>query len=257
MSVEIDALLDYAVPQPCVLLLQIVAQSGSDQTVDGSLTLSAHKDHSVAPGDNGGGQRIWLTATGDFRARYKATALVSRTRPVLDGLAATPLHALPPDVIPYLMSSRYCFADALGEFLYRFSYMTGGTLVQALSDWCRTELTYDIFASDPQTTSLDTFHSRRGVCRDFAHLLITMCRSSAIPARMVSVYSPDATPQDFHAVAEVFLDGQWHLIDPTGMTTADRMVRICVGRDAAEVAFLTSFGLITLKNQVVNVRDKP
>ena len=123
--------------------------------------------------------------------------------------------------------------------------------------WIKQNLTYDIFGSDGHTTALDTHATLRGVCRDYAHLLIAFARSSAIPARMVSVYGPEVNPSDFHAVAEVWLDGAWHLIDPTGMATADRMIRIGVGRDAADVAFLTAFGILTLNDQAVSVTQLP
>jgi transglutaminase-like putative cysteine protease len=91
------------------------------------------------------------------------------------------------------------------------------------------------------------------VCRDYAHVLISLARAAAIPARFVSAYAPNVKPQDFHAVAEVYLDGAWHLVDPTGMARADEIVRIGVGLDAAEVSFLSSFGPMTLFSQTVGV----
>ena len=84
--------------------------------------------------------------------------------------------------------------------------------------------------------------------------MIALARAAAIPARFVSVYAPFVTPQDFHAVAEVFLDGTWHLVDATGMAAANQIVRIGVGLDAAEVPFLSSFGPAMLLSQSVDVR---
>ncbi len=84
-------------------------------------------------------------------------------------------------------------------------------------------------------------------------MLIALARAAAIPARFVSAYAPNVKPQDFHAVAEVYLDGAWHLVDPTGMARADEVVRIGVGLDAAEVSFLSSFGPMTLFSQTVGV----
>ncbi len=92
-----------------------------------------------------------------------------------------------------------------------------------------------------------------GVCRDFAHVMITLARASGMPARMASVYAPLDPPQDFHAVAEVYLDGGWHLVDATGMARPDQMVRIGVGRDAADVAFLTVYGNAVMQSQSVRV----
>ena len=126
-------------------------------------------------------------------------------------------------------------------------------MVTAMRDWIADRLSYVPGASNAQTTALDTYVQRQGVCRDFAHVMIAMTRAAAIPARFASVYAPGVTPQDFHAVAEVYLAGTWHLVDPTGMATADTMARIGVGQDAAEVAFLSSYGRIDLRAQSVSV----
>ncbi len=100
---------------------------------------------------------------------------------------------------------------------------------------------------------METFVERRGICRDYAHLMITLARASGMPARIVSVYAPDVEPPDFHAVAEVFVGGEWRLVDATGMAQPDTMVRIGVGRDAADVAFLIVYGQNELKEQKVAV----
>ena len=97
------------------------------------------------------------------------------------------------------------------------------------------------------------FVQRQGICRDFAHVLICLARASAIPARFASVYAPDVTPADFHAMAEVFLDSAWHLVDATAMARADATAIIGVGLDAAEVAFLSSYGPMQLISQTVDV----
>jgi transglutaminase-like putative cysteine protease len=97
------------------------------------------------------------------------------------------------------------------------------------------------------------------VCRDYAHVLIVLARAAAIPARYVSGYAPQVDPQDFHAVAEVFLGdskgpgGSWHLVDATGMARAGEIAKIGIGRDAADVSFLTSFGTIEMVTQEVEV----
>jgi len=122
-----------------------------------------------------------------------------------------------------------------------------------MRDWIESHLSYVPGSSNASTTALETYVSRAGVCRDYAHLLISMARASAIPARFASVYGLGVEPQDFHAVAEVFLDNTWYLVDPTGMSEAERMVKIGVGRDAADVSFLTCFGSATLQSQQVKV----
>ncbi len=108
-------------------------------------------------------------------------------------------------------------------------------------------------SSTSHTTALDTFVQRQGICRDFAHVMICLARASAIPARFASVYAPAVTPPDFHAMAEVFLDDAWHLVDATGMAQPDATAIIGVGLDAAEVAFLSSYGPMQLISQSVEV----
>lgn len=256
MRTRIHARLTYSAAAPCTVLMQLKADDGSGQRVlRDRLSLGPHSDLSEIPADASVGRRIWLNVTEGLDASYEAEVEVTRPRPDWNGLSTDPLPSLPPEAVTYLMSSRYCRADALGDFLpATFNGLCGGPLVRAMADWIKASLTYDIFASTPETTALDTFAARRGVCRDYAHLLITMARSSAIPARIVSVYGPDVDPPDFHAVAEVWLSGGWHMIDPTGMATADRLVRIGVGRDAADVAFLTAFGFLELQEQSVSCR---
>ena len=122
-----------------------------------------------------------------------------------------------------------------------------------MSNWIKDHFTYDNSASDCSTTAADSFASRAGVCRDYAHVLIAMARAVGIPARIVSAYAANVVPQDFHAVAEIYLDGRWHLIDPTGMAQPTEIVRIGVGRDAADISFMTSYGFVELKKQVVSV----
>ena len=91
------------------------------------------------------------------------------------------------------------------------------------------------------------------MCRDFAHLLVTMARAGGIPARCVSAYAPGVDPPDFHAVAELWLDGEWRLVDATGMARADELARVAVGRDATDIAFLTIFGRAEMMRQTVRV----
>ena len=168
-----------------------------------------------------------------------------------------PLPALPGEAVKYLMPSRYCQSDLFDGFVEaEFGKLSGGARVAAMRKWIETNLSYVRGSSDERTTVMETFVERRGICRDYAHLMITLARASGMPARMVSVYAPDVTPPDFHAVAEVFVGGEWRLVDATGMAEPDTMVRIGVGRDAADVAFLIVYGENELKKQKVAVKRK-
>jgi hypothetical protein len=252
LSVSVE--LDYRAAAPCTVLMHIMPVDDAHQSINSqSFSVESGQIRGHVSGENGIGLRHWIDVKTRLHCKMQTNVSVTRQRVELGRLNATPLHEIPADVVGYLMSSHYCSANAFGDFLTQFGAQKGGVLAASLMDWCQSNLTYDNTASNGFTTALETFEARRGVCRDFAHLLISFCRASAIPARYASVYSPDVLPPDFHAVVEIFLDGAWHLIDPTGMTTADRIVRIGVGRDATDVSFLTSYGDIYINYQSVDV----
>src|SRR5690606_35299724 len=204
-------------------------------------------------GEEGIGDRIWLHAGNRLICDYSARVRIDRQTPDIATLRAVPLHTLPGGAVRYLLASRYCPSDEFQNFVTaEFGHLQGGARVAAMRDWINTSFAYVSGSSTSQTTALHTFVQRQGICRDFAHVMITLARASAIPARMASVYAADVQPQDFHAVAEVYLEGGWHLVDATGMAQADAMARIGVGRDAADVAFMTSYGQAFLVEQRVN-----
>lgn len=255
MLLDITTRLHYDCPNATDLLVQIEVPDLPDQrVVESDHQLSEHAHSTRVPSEAAMGERIWVTAKGTFRSDYAVRVEVDRNVTDLHALEAVPLHALGRDEVRYLMPSRYCQPDLMTPFVEaEFVSVEGGAKVVAMSDWITRTIAYTSGASDGQTTAFDTFKSRQGICRDFAHVLIAMARASAIPARFVSVYALGVVPQDFHAVVEVFVGGAWHLIDPTGMAKPDEMARIGVGLDAAEVAFLTSYSAITFREQSVNV----
>ena len=113
-----------------------------------------------------------------------------------------------------------------------------------ICNWINSEVDYLFGTSDTTTTAADTFSLRAGVCRDFAHLGITFCRALGIPARFVSCYAWQLDPQDFHAVFEAYLGDRWYLFDATRLCPLDGIVRIGIGRDAADTAFATFYGQV-------------
>lgn len=145
------------------------------------------------------------------------------------------------DEILYGRPSRYCDSDRLFQVaLSTFPDLTGLELVEAIREWVQTKVVYMPGSSRVVDGALETYLSRRGVCRDFAHLVVTFCRAKGIPARLVSVYAPGLAPMDFHAVAEVCVDGHWYVVDATGLAPRASMVRIATGRDASDTAFMTT-----------------
>lgn len=255
MPILVRANLHYEAAQPCEFLLQIEAATcPSQRCVRSTFALTPDLDSHLIEGQGGIGSRRWIEETKIFMCRYEATFEVDRVQPPLAQLAAAKVSQTPSQVTQYLLPSRYCHPEAFFDFLSQhFTELSGGALVCALCKWISENFKYDPFASIGTTTATESYARRAGVCRDYAHVLITMLRASAIPARYVSVYAPDVDPQDFHAVVEVFLNGAWHLVDPTGMAQPQDMVCIGVGRDAADVSFLTSYGLVTIINQAVEV----
>jgi transglutaminase-like putative cysteine protease len=159
-----------------------------------------------------------------------------------------PPDKLPLAALPHLFPSRYCQSDRLDRFA-RSTFgdvAPGYARVNAICNWIYEYVTYEGGVSDAMTSAFDIVTMRAGVCRDFAHLGISLCRALGIPARYVSAYAFRLDPPDFHAVFEAYLQGPdgygWYIFDPTRMADPAGLVRIGIGHDAAEVAFCTAFG---------------
>ncbi len=256
MLLDVTVCLVYSAPQACEALLQLEPTSDDRQRcLDPRLSLLSGSTLRQLDGEDAIGLRRWVSVGAQLDCYYKAQVEVNRPEVDLTQLQETPRCQLPGSVLKYLMPSRYCQSDLFLDFTAdRFGGLTGGACVQAMRDWVASNFRYDIFTSHPGTTATDSFSALRGVCRDYAHVLIAMVRAVGIPARFVSAYAPDVKPQDFHAVVEVFLAGDWHLVDSTGMAQPTDIIRICVGRDAADASFLTSYGALNLQEQSVQVQ---
>ena len=256
MRLSIEVELDYNFPQPADVLLTVeVAQLPDQLLVEDLLTIDNVGPLRPIAGGDGIGRRTWMRAEGPLHAGYRAVVDIDRPSVDLDGLTATPRSDLPPEVIPYLWPSRYCEADRFEAFVEReFGGCEAGAAVAAMADWIYRQLDYVPGSSDSTTTAADTFVSRHGVCRDYAHLLAAFVRARGVPARLVSAYGWKVDPPDFHALIEVWLDDSWHLVDPSRLAPLDGVVRICVGRDATDIAFMTTFGHAEMKSQKVEVR---
>lgn len=255
MKLSITADLDYDIPEAADLLLQVEAAIIPEQFVQQAhIALPPVEHFARIAGHDAIGDRIWVRLQGNLKVRYTAVVEVNRLTADIAGLAAVPPHMLPGETVDYMLPSRFCpsdqFQGIVGEL---FGDTMGGARVAAIRDWIQANLTYEAGTSDASTDAMGTYNSRQGVCRDFAHLMVSMVRASAIPARFAAVYGLGVEPQDFHAVAEVFLDNTWYLVDATGMSTPDAMAKIGVGRDAADVSFLTSYGAAILNSQSVTV----
>ena len=263
MPLDISATFAFELEHASDALLQFEAAELDDQRILAESTALIGCDTIYrVPGEDEIGERIWIHAEGRVEVRYSASLAIERGLPRLEDLCAIALHRLPGVAVPYLLDSRYCHPAQFVDFADReFGAIAGaGARVAAIRDWVAGHVTYAPGASHSATTATDTFHSAHGICRDFAHLFVTLARACSIPARYAACYAPGVTPQDFHAVAQVFLAdtanparGHWHLVDPTGMADLAQAAIIGVGRDAGDVSFLTSFGPMRFASSAVRV----
>jgi transglutaminase-like putative cysteine protease len=192
-----------------------------------------------------------LAPPGEVRFRGSAVVRDHGLPDAVDRLAREiPVQRLPDDALLYLTGSRYCETDALSQAAWNmFGAVTPGWgRVQAICDFVNRHLTFDYISARSSRTAADAFTERRGVCRDFAHLSIALCRSMNMPARYCTGYLGDIGipsqpyPMDFSAWFEVFLGGKWHIFDARHNTPRIGRVLMARGRDAADVSLITSFG---------------
>ena len=187
-------------------------------------------------------------SAGTLSVRYDATVDITHHLEPPSNIGEMAIADLPLEVLHYVYPSRYCESDRLRRQATReFGHLPKGySRVVAIQDWVRQRTAFQIGSSHSGTSALDTLVDQAGVCRDFAHLMIALCRAVNIPARFVTGIDYGASPElgvpDFHAYVEAFLGGRWYLFDPTGITMPMGLVRIGTGRDAADVSFATMFG---------------
>ena len=178
--------------------------------------------------------------------------------PVSPYASEVPVETLPPEILRFLLPSRYCEVDLLLDvagMLFGNS-QPGWARVQAVCDWVQSNVTFGYHFASPTKTALDVYGDRRGVCRDFQHLAITFCRCLNIPARYATGYMGDigvpyVPPMDFSAWFEVYLEDRWWTFDARNNKPRIGRVLMARGRDAADVAITTSFGTAWLKNFTV------
>jgi transglutaminase-like putative cysteine protease len=181
---------------------------------------------------------------GSFALDYRARVDLQVYRADPADIGEVRVAKLPLDILPFPLPSRFVPSDRLTPFAEAEfgSLKKGFGRVTAICNWIYDHLDYRRGSSDEQTTADESLLKRAGVCRDFAHLGIAFCRALNIPARFVSCYAFGLSPRDFHAVFEAYLDDRWWLFDATRQANLDGLVRIGVGRDAAEIAFATPYG---------------
>jgi len=186
------------------------------------------------------------------RTRVCADAIVNDTGApdaVVPHAQQVPVNELPEDSLQFLLGSRYCETDRLSETAWSLFAQTptGWARVQAICDYVHRHIAFGYHHARKTRTALEAFHDRTGVCRDYAHLAVALCRCMNIPARYCTGYLgdigvPPESPMDFAAWFEAFLDGHWYTFDPRNNTPRIGRVLIARGRDAGDVAISTTFG---------------
>ncbi len=205
-----------------------------------------------------------IAPAGEIRLRGEALVRDSgRPDPVLPEARQFAIEELPDACLLYLMPSRYCETEKLADIAWSLFKDTppGWARVQAICDFVHGHVTFGYAHADPTRTALNVYQGRKGVCRDFAHLAVALCRCMNIPARYVTGYlgdigvPPDPAPMDFSGWFEAYLSGRWHTFDARHNMPRIGRILMGTGRDAADVALTTNFGPVKLKKFVVTTDE--
>lgn len=205
-----------------------------------------------------GNRYLFLHAmSGDLKLSYSATIDLLHHFADPARIAEVPIRYLPPEAIGYIYPSRYCQSDRFVKLATgKFGMLDQGySRVQAIEEWVKRHITFTLHSTNSRTSAVDTLLEQVGVCRDFAHLMIALCRAVCIPARFATGTdygaNPLLGPPDFQAYVEVYLGDRWYIFDPSGTGIPMGFVRFGTGRDAADVAFATIFGNVRSQAPVI------
>lgn len=159
-------------------------------------------------------------------------------------LKFTPIIELDPNVLPYISPSRHCESDKLMDFaVSEFGFLVDNySKALAIEEWIYNNIIYTIGSTNSSASAAETLLSKAGVCKDFAHLGIALCRALDIPARYFTGYACHLNPPDFHACFEAYIGGHWIIFDPTKLAPLNSLVKIANGKDASEAAVASYFG---------------
>ena len=244
-SYDIDCELNYDVYARSTFVFKIEAARIDTQVIfDEVLTLSPPLPYGRHT-DSLGNRTLRLTApAGRLGIRYQASVTLQDT-PAAQALDEADVAELPLDVLPFLSGSRYVESELIFQDAVRWigTFDRGVARVARICQWVRDNVKYEIGTSIPYGTTRDVLATRTGVCRDYAHVAIALCRALNIPARFVVGHALwETPPPDFHALFEAWLGGRWVLFDPTRMVEPGDVIRIGTGFDAADLPFASIFG---------------
>lgn len=189
-------------------------------------------------------------APGPMRIRWSAIVETDEFIAVAPNAPATPVSDMPSDVLQFLLQSRYCPSDKMGEQAHQIAgdLPPGYAQVEAIRAWVHQNIEYRYGVSEATTDAVNTLNAGAGVCRDFSHIGISFCRALRIPARMVVGYLYQLDPMDLHAWFEAYIDGRWYTFDATQDHPRGGRIVVAYGRDAADVAFISNYAGLTTKS---------
>ena len=254
MKFNIQSEIIYNVVSPTTFIFNIHAlRTNSQQIISESLVLNPQIEVEEFSYNADSGRFLRLKAMGNstFTISYNATVDCNYT--VFDQrqeFQTVPVVDLDGEIIPFLFPSRYCQSDKLQKLAYKEfgSIENIYSKVLAITDWIYNNVEYVSGSTNSQTSAFDTITERAGVCRDFAHLGITLCRALSIPARYLTCYAYTLQPPDFHACFEAYIGGNWIVFDATRLVPLNSLVKIANGRDAADAAVASIFGNASSKS---------
>jgi len=251
IRIELQIALNYQIDQQGADFVFNIhaAHTASQNIVFENLQLSQAVDPQIHTDPLSGNRYMRLHGLpGELNVSYAATVDLTHHYAEPSQIAEVPVRCLPPEVMGYIYPSRYCQSDRLLKLANNeFGHLPQGySRVQAIRDWVLRHVTFTSNSSTANTSAVDTLIERVGICRDFAHLMIALCRALNIPARFTTGtdYGADPVlgPPDFHAYVEAYVGDRWYIFDPSGTAIPMGLVRFGTGRDAADVAFATIFG---------------
>lgn len=252
--IEVGSELTYDVTGPTTFLFQITANATEHQQVaKEQLTFNPLLNVESFAGPEGNRLNRVVVQPCELNVSYRATVKIHHETEQAQNIDESNPSEMPPEVLTYLNPSRYCQSDLLADFSFQNfgSLPRGYERARAICDWVNGQLAYTPGSTVETTTADDVLKQRTGVCRDYAHVMITLCRGVGIPARYVSGYAVNLQPPDFHGFVEVYLAGAWYLFDPSGLASVAGLVRIGIGRDAADTAFGTITGNAAMTSKSV------
>ena len=247
MRFQVSGRLEYEVQQPSTLILNIHAQRNAGQTIlEEQLAVEPYVkiEEFNTEGDENRFVRLETAKKKQLSVSYSATIECHHELISASKIEFEPVAELDRRVISYLFPSRYCQSDRLSRLAWDYFGKIDHPYkkVLAIVDWIYDNVEYLRGSTDSETSAYDTVTQRTGVCRDFAHLGIALCRALSIPARYFTGYAYQLEPPDFHACFEAYVGGRWLVFDPTRLSSLNGLVRIATGRDAADAAVASIFG---------------